>query len=158
MELNGTYLGFAPTDESGVGVGELEVVIDDNTVTFRHATGLTIEENDGPRSLLREMSAAEIASLFNEGADLSNVTTGYRFGENGPIFLFTDPDPEHPEAAQILLLQLFGADIDEIFGPMVLFTPDQVEAGHFETAIADIEGEQGDPGVVPRLENNGLRS
>jgi hypothetical protein len=56
--LNGIYKGFSATDESGVALGELEVVLSDKV----------------PRSLLREMSGDEVTDLFQPGEDIGTVT------------------------------------------------------------------------------------
>jgi hypothetical protein len=68
MDLNGIYRGLSPTDESGVGVGELEIVILDDTISFRFATGLKVESGQERRAELREMTTDEVAERFNPGA------------------------------------------------------------------------------------------
>ncbi len=157
MDLNGTYLGFTPTDESGVGLGEVEVVISDDSVSFRIATGLEVHSDEVPREL-RPLTPDELAELFNPGADITG-TTGYMLGDDGPIFLFLADLPEVPaEASKVLILRFVNDEIDGIFGPTRMFTPKQVEAGYFEAAVVEIETVQGDPGVIPRLARNGLRS
>ncbi len=157
MDLNGTYLGFSPTDESGVGVGELEVIISDDNVNFRFATGLEVHSDEAPREF-RELTPDELAELFNPGADVTGARA-YMLGDDGPIFLFLADSPELPaETLSILILRLVSAEIDSIFGPTHMFSPKQVEAGYFEAAVAEIEDLQGDPGVIPRLARNGLRS
>lgn len=157
MDLNGTYRGFSPTDESGVVLGELEVTITDDTVSFRFATGLKVESDEAPRSELTEMSDDEIAMFLNPVADLTAITV-YKLGEDGPVFLFLQKClDDAPEAPAVMVLRFVSDEVDEIFGPSCLFTPTQVAAGHFDRAVAEIEAEQNDPGVIPRLVNNGLR-
>jgi hypothetical protein len=155
MELNGTYRGFSPTDESGVCLGELEVVVSDETVDFRFATGLTIESESMPRALFRRLATEDIAGLYKEGTDIKGIV-GYRVGEDGAIFLISKAH-DTPEAPQVLVLNFISEEIDVIFGYTYLYTPDQVKAGHFDRAVVTIETEQGDPGVLPRLENGGRR-
>lgn len=156
MELNGTYKGFSPTDESGVAVGELEVVIADEHLSFRFATGLEIQSGQVPRTELRELTITEVASRFNPGADIEGIT-GYVLGEEGPIFLFLREAPEAPESPRVLLLRFVSDEIDAVFGPTQLFMPEQVQAGLFDQAVTEIESYQGDSGVIPRLSNNGRR-
>lgn len=156
MKLDGTYRGLSPTDESGVGMGELELVIDDSFATSRFATGLTIETDQGPRSEIQEMSQDEIADLFEPGATLTG-TSGYKFGEDGPIILIFAESQEEPNSPRALVLRFISEEIDSIFGPTPLFIPSQVDAGLFDQALAEIESKQGDPGVIPRLANNGMR-
>lgn len=157
MKLNGTYRGFSPTDESGVGLGELEVVIDDDTISYRLATGREIMRDEVSRSLLRQMTADEVAGLFKEGADITGATA-YMLGDAGAIFLFLAEKPDVPaDVIRVVLLRFAGEEVDAVFGPCHLFTPDQVVAGHFDRYLVDIEAAQGDPGVIPRLANGGVR-
>lgn len=157
VDLNGTYRGFSPTDESGVGLGELEVVITDDAISYRLATGSEIMSDQVPRSLLRELSANQVADLFNAGTDTTG-TTAHVLGEDGAIFLFLACRPDIPDdTVRVLLLRFVSEEIDAIFGPSRLFTPDQVAAGYFDQCLSDIEAEQGDPGVIPRLANAGHR-
>src|SRR3989338_1131248 len=59
-EFKGSYLGISPTDESAIATGEIEMIIRDNDVTIRHATGLTIMEGTIPLDEFRPMSEEEI--------------------------------------------------------------------------------------------------
>lgn len=156
MNLNGTYRGFSPTDESGVAMGELEVVISDDAISYHFATGLKVDSDQVPRSDLRQMSTDEVAARFNPGADITGVI-GYVVGENGPIFLFFPRNSDSPESTHVVLQRFVSEEIDAIFFPTYLFTPEQVEAGYFDQALAGIEKLQGDPGVIPRIANNGRR-
>ena len=154
--LNGTYKGFSATDESGIALGELEIIVDDETVSFRFATGLEVASDEAPRSLLRKMSTDEVAALFEPDADVATVTA-HMLGDDGAILLFLDKVEEDPGAYHTLLLRFVSSEIDAIFGPTILFTPEQVEAGYFDKALEALENAQGDPGVVPRIANNGHR-
>ena len=46
QDFKGIYLGFSPTDESDVLMGEIEITISDKTAKLRMATGLKIEEEE----------------------------------------------------------------------------------------------------------------
>jgi hypothetical protein len=149
---SGTYLGFSPTDESAVMCGEVEIVISDTDLRWRHAGGLYIDEATQPVSNFREMTRAEIATEFKSGASsIDKVVEGYVLIGGGPKLLFFDPARlEKGEFELIVVLP----DISAIFGPTLLFGPEQVTRGEFDEAIKVIE-EQAGAGVVPRLRNNG---
>jgi hypothetical protein len=153
---NGTYRGFSPTDESGIGLGELELVINDDTLSYHFATGLKVHSEEAPRLELRQLEPHEVAERFNPEANIAGIT-GYVLNEDGAILLLLAETPEAPETPRALLLRFVSDEIDAIFGPTVLFTPEQVEAGYFDQTIAEIEAQQGDIGVIPRLANNGKR-
>lgn len=156
MSLNGIYRGFSPTDESGVGLGELEITFETDVVKRRFATGLEIWSDEIPRSFLRELSTEELALQFMEDAELSGVN-GYTLTEDGPIFILLPEVPDHPEACTIIVRRPFGDDMSDMLGPTFLFNPDQVAGGHFQVAWDQIEALQEDVGVIPRLSNNGER-
>ena len=81
---------------------------------------------------------------------------GYVLNETGAIFLETI-SPETPDEFGVLVLRFVSDEFDMVFGPTLLYTPSQVEAGYFDAAIAVIETDQGDPGVIPRIANGGRR-
>jgi hypothetical protein len=62
-----------------------------------------------------------------------------------------------PKTPGVLLLRFVNDEVDALFGPTLLFTPEQVQAGYFDRAVNEIEVQQGDKGVIPRLANNGRR-
>jgi hypothetical protein len=157
MNLNGIYRGFAPTDESDIGLGELEVTINDDELSYRWATGTQIQSEAMPRSLFRQITAAELASRFKPEADLTDLT-GYVLGEDGPLFLFVAENIHPPGTPRVLVMLFFSQEIDELFGPVYLFTPDQVEAGYFEQAVSEIEAHNNVTGAIPRLANDGRRT
>lgn len=157
MDINGVYMGFSPTDESGVVRGELEFTINDQWVKMRFATGLEIEEEKFPRQNLRQMTPGEIADCLVEDADDSFIQAGYTCGPDLLTLLFCNEFEEYPEAARVLVLRFVSDDIDGIFGVTVLFTPEQVEAGLYADAVKQLEAEANDPGVLPRLSNGGMR-
>lgn len=156
MEINGTYKGFSPTDESGVGMGEVEITITDDELRVRFATGLVVEDDTAPRSLLREMTKDEVAARFTSRKAAKGVT-GFVVDEDGMIILFLARDKKHPEGVYVIVQRFCSDEIDGIFGPTFLFSPEQVEAGYFDAAIAEVEALQGDPGVIPRIANDGER-
>lgn len=169
QDLYGTYRGFTFTDESGVALGELCVVLGPGTITQTIATGRGLELDVIDIAEMREMTADEIAAEFDEGAD----TTGVR----GIIHVEATPDTideyqhllffgaykgtgevmengeiDEDATEQVLVRGMFG---EEAFGPSILFTPAQVLAGDFESAVTAIETEARLPGSIPRINNGG---
>lgn len=164
MDINGVYMGFSPTDESDVVRGELELTIDDQWVTTRFATGFEIEEEKFPRENLRQMTLNEIAArlgIDDTDAVSRLVKAGYTCGPDLMTLILCREDSEeykeYPGAAFVLVLDFVSDEIDEIFGPTILFTPEQVAAGHYAEAVENLEAEVNDPGVLPRLSNDGMR-
>ncbi len=149
-DLNGTYLGYSPTDESAVGVGEIEIVIGDETMSMRFATGLMIETDSLPRADVRGLSSEEIAAHYENGVDTKDIR-GLKIGEEGADLLFLPDDPDD-KGPRLIVLGLSGG---EIFGPSLLFSPSQVAAGLFDEAVRETENQAGRTGVIPRLANDG---
>ena len=150
----GSYLGFSPTDESAVMCGEVEIVINETHLTWRHAGGLYIDEDTVPLTDFREMTRGEITNEFKDGTSSADkVVAGYTRvdGDGGPKLLFFDT--ASLEKGEFELIVVFPV-ISAIFGPTLLFGPEQVARGEFDEAIKAIE-EQTGVGVVPRLRNNG---
>ena len=61
-EFYGMYRGFTPTDESAVGIGELELTIGDEGLKVRIATGLGIQEESIPLHQFALMTTEEVAA------------------------------------------------------------------------------------------------
>jgi hypothetical protein len=164
MQLpNGTYRGLTWTDESPSVMGEMEVVIDDTSFHMRIATGLELITDSLPRSEVRDITTDEVAAHFNEGSDITDVV-GVQVGHDGVVLLrLADPDnllglsdeerEESRDAPRVMVLGMTGA---EVFGPSLLFTPSQVEAGLFDRCLAGIQAELG-RNAVPLIAHNGLR-
>ena len=153
-EFQGTYLGFTATDESNAGVGEIEVVIDDNLVKIREATGLTIDESRAPVSDFKLLSKEEFRSILTAGSEADrdkviNSVTAFGCISGYPKYLFFYKN----EKGDFLLLIIRG-DLGDIFGPTKLFGPSMVARGDFEKAILHIEASAG-KGSIPRLRNGG---
>ncbi len=144
----GKYVGFAPTDESDVRMGEIEAVISDEKIAIRMATGLAIEQEELPTSIFQSMSTHQILGEFNPGTGPHEDVVGFIANEGHPILLFL-PD-ETPGKFQLVVRT---SGMGEILGPTILFGTDQEEK--FEEAIKAIETSFGKSGVVPRLLNDG---
>ena len=145
----GTYRGFSPTDESAVGAGEIEVVIAEDVVTSRVATGLAIEETSVPISEMELLTGEAKEELFKEGSDSISSTNVFRGVRGSPTFIFCGDHT--PSEVSLLILQGGMADI---FGPSMLFDPKQVAMGEFDKAVARIEAAAG-PNSIPKLSLGG---
>ena len=145
--LEGTYLGFSPTDESAVMLGELEVKIDDRSLVSRMATGLEIRVESVPLTDFRQLLSDEIASMLQGGIEQAVRYRVYHIGDAKFLFL---PDASDEEPGLLIT-----GGLADLLGPTFLYNPGQVERGLFERAVATIEGEFGRVGVIPRLNNRG---
>lgn len=147
MILSGRCLGVGPSYGSPVEVGEAELIIDDETVKMRLATGMNIFiVFDEPLSSMTEMSTAEIAAEYPHGADTNGIQ-GWRVGETDYRILLLADLPGYEQAARVAVLGVPGEkDIDTA----MLYTPEQVAAGYYELALAEFEASTA-PLTVPRL-------
>ncbi|MBI2632809.1 MAG: hypothetical protein HYW78_00250 [Parcubacteria group bacterium] len=149
--FRGTYLGFSPTDESAVGLGEIEVTIGPQKITTRIATGLEILEDDIDISEFRPMTDEEMKIMIQETSPYAARMKGFKNKNSEfPILLFI----ENPSENEIGLVINTGG-MGEILGPTFLFSPTQVARGDYEKAIQLIENNYGKKGVIPRLRNDG---
>lgn len=147
--INGTYLGFSPTDESALAFGEFKLVITQGYMTYEFATGLKIERQRLKRRYWRELTPTEVASHFNEGAEDVADVTGITFGRSGISILFLR---QIQDTASVLIIGMFGC---EVFGPTALFTPAEVGHGTFERAVSHLETGCDAIGKLPRLKYGG---
>lgn len=161
---NGIYKGLAPTDESALIRGELIITIDDEEVGIEFATGHEVECSTTARSELRQLSLEEVEAMFvvaatpEETRAAAEAVIVHMIGEtSGATFIEAKEVPEDvPKGIpHIILLKLFSEEIDGIFGPSFLFTPDQVANGEFEMMVSDLEGSIDAPGSLPRVANDG---
>jgi hypothetical protein len=148
--LEGVYLGFHPTDESAIQYGEFELTITPDKLTLRMATGLKVdvEEKAIQDLALTEMSAEEKAEQFPDIKDPSEIRC---FALDGKPWLIIQSDYESDTP-----VVLNGGELAEIVGPTILFTPRQVEKGHFDKMIKIYETDFGTEGVIPRLSCDGI--
>lgn len=147
---SGVYLGFFPTDESAIGIGEIEISIDEE-VKFRMATGLEIREEKIAAAEFFPMTSHEIEEEFEAGSGYPKRVVGFRTETGFPKFLFLK-DPK--EGEEFGLKVLVGNDPDDLFSSS-LFNPEQIARGDYEKTIRNIEEEFGEEGVIPRLRNGG---
>lgn len=147
--FEGTYLGFSPTDESAVVMGEMEIVISHENIAVRMATGLKIETDTTNPADFISMTSEEVQAEFNSRSAIVDRTVGFRTENGHPKLLFLK-DAADDELGLIVRTGGMG----EMLGPTVLFSPDQVARGDFDKAVSEIEKNAG-KGVLPRLRNNG---
>ncbi len=70
-QYKGTYLGMSPTDESAIGLGEIEIEITDTYVKLCMAGGLRLEEVQWNLNDFEQMSPEEVAPQYpNEAGQM----------------------------------------------------------------------------------------
>ncbi len=147
-EFEGRYLGFSPTDESNVGLGEMELVIDENKIKTRLATGLEILEEEMDVSDFLPMTLEEIESSTGRKKPEKLEVKAFKHSSGYPELLFMKE-----EGSEFRVLQVRTDGLGEILGPTLLTNVDNgTEA--FEDMLQKIES-QDKKGCVPRLRNNG---
>lgn len=149
QELFGTYRGVTPTDESDIGLGEMQIVIDADNLTMSVATGLEIQVDVTPMSEIRELSEEEILIELEQGAILPQGTRGIILTDCNIKFIFVSANEE---SGGVIILGMMD---EEFFGPSFVFTPSQIEAGMFDKAIQMLEHNYGTVGVIPMLSSDG---
>lgn len=144
----GTYRGFSPTDESPVGMGELEVIIDTqaNLLKVRMATGLEIQEGQVSLATAQSLPAAVIAEVYEPDSEYIKRSAGFELEGRQYIFI-TAPADDEPAL-------IVRGGLGDLLGPTMLFNKEQVDRGVFDTAIGMIEQEFGKP-CVPQLKYEG---
>ena len=145
----GTYTGLAPTDESKIAMGEIEIIISEHGLKSRHATGLRIVEETFPFQQFRKLSPDELRPQFKADSDAHTRVDGFQL-EEGAIFLFY-PNPGEHDAR---LIVRFGEFVDTL-GVTMLYDKDQIANGFFDriiTAATEAIGSY----PFPRLEYGGL--
>ncbi|MBP9797718.1 hypothetical protein KBC70_01075 [Candidatus Woesebacteria bacterium] len=150
--LEGIYVGFSPTDESAIGMGEMQLTITPFSFEIKMATGLKIEDNTLVTGLLpiTEATQMQIRSLLS--GDIPESATLRMFNMDGEPWLLLIRDTQEPNTD---CLRLILGEMAEILGPTILFTPERVKAGDLEEAISDIELDYGEMGVIPRISTAG---
>lgn len=145
----GMYLGFSPTDESAVVMGEIEMIIARDAISIRMATGLKIQAESMKADDFVPMTEQEIAAEYNPGSDAPAQLVGFRTNHGNPkLLLMKDKSAEGPG----LIVRTGG--MGEMLGPTLLFNPVQVARGDFDKAVAELEQHAG-KGVLPRIRNSG---
>jgi hypothetical protein len=146
----GTYRGFSPTDESAMGLGEIEIAITDTNIIFRLATGRVIHEETLARNNFAQMTPEQVAKIFQKTTAIFPRIIGFQGASGYPKLLFLK-DAEESEFALIVRTGGMG----DALGPTVLYSPKQVAKGIFEQDIRDLEKGEGSKRVLPRLANHG---
>lgn len=154
---SGRYLGVGPSVDSPLAFGEVELVIDDDQIILRQATGNAIVTLfEGPRDALEEMSTDEVAAEFKHSADAEGVQ-GWRLrGSNFRLLL----QPERDSYGHAPRLAVRGLPDERRIAtgqvlPAMLFLPDQWERGHHAFAMAEYEKSVGLQIGLPCLASEG---
>ena len=134
-KFRGVYRGFSPTDESPIVVGELEVVITEDEMKLRHATGCRIDELRIPTSIFKPMTRLELCSVYiNPLGKYVNESVG--FSVDGMKYLFL-PNASDDEFGLIIM----GNEMADILGPTLLYSPKQIQRGVYQMAVELINSE-----------------
>lgn len=110
----GTYRGLSPTDESAIAMGEAQLVIGTDEITFSLAAGHEVVTERFPVTDLEPMTAEEVKAQFKEGSDVPREITGAfkgRFNDFPKLLFFKDQ----------LIMWLGG--MGDILGPTMLVGP-----------------------------------
>jgi len=132
----GTYRGFSPTDESAICMGELEVTISEESVKIRMATGLKIEEDEFPTSMLQPMPKEMLSLVFNPGSEYLERCVGFHAGSEKYVFT---PNAKIEDIG--LVIKGSDDNMRDLLGPTLLFSPAQVKAGLYDEAVKPIDKE-----------------
>ena len=149
--FEGIYLGFSPTDESDVMMGEMEITIKGADIKVRMATGHRIQEEKISAVDFVQMTVREVKEIFKDGSEYPARTVGFKAREESgfPKLLFL----KNPAENEFGLIVRTGG-MGEILGPTLLYSPSQIARGDYEKAVQNIELKAG-KGVLPRLRNGG---
>lgn len=144
-ELIGTYRGFSPSEESPIGLGELEVVVLESELKIRAATGIGIKVTEIHESELKVIGKEKLKEVYVEGCDFAEKTIGLEI--NGIKYLFLKDAGEEMPGLFIL------GSLGDYLGPTFCFSPEQIKKGLYQKAIDDMREKKM---FFPTLENNGL--
>ena len=122
----GTYRGISPTDESPIGFGEIEIIIEKDRIDVRMATGLKIE-NGGYRTGFASVPKEELQSLVDDPDTFDQVTVfrdemGFVYwfapSECGDVGVLRSGGMGDLLGPTVLLRNLSGEKYDEIMEPL----------------------------------------
>jgi hypothetical protein len=133
-KLRGVYRGFAPTDESPIGVGELEITITQDSMDYRHATGLEVINEKYPLSHFVEASKEHVRSCFEPR--FSEVDSVQGFFMNGLTYFFMADAKEEEDAGLVIV-----GSMGDILGPTFCYGPLQVMNGIYDKVAAHVNEE-----------------
>lgn len=147
-DLYGTYRGLAPTNNEKSPIGELEIIITEESMKIRHATGLGIDETELPISYLERMSKSEIDPNNQIETSMMDRIVGYKT-EGGVQYLFI---PTATDSEFGLLVK--GNELSDKLPPIMLYNPLQVERGAYQNMLNLIK-QNLDGNYIATLEANG---
>jgi hypothetical protein len=149
----GKYRGFSPSDESSVGMGEIEMTIGSESVVIRMATGLKIHEETIAISEFQVVEPEEtFKNLTGKGSldsvFVKNIAGELRHKSEVPTLIFVR------ELEGGIDYVLIAGTMGDLLGPTFLFSQVQIEKGSFDRVLAELEENYGKD-QFPRLSNNG---
>lgn len=151
-ELHGTYRGFAPTDESPIAAGELEINITKNTITVRHATGLKLMTEALPTIALIQLPKEEVATVYQNGSPYNDRSIGFWSGIDTVKWLFLPDAGRTSDGEPELALLIRGNETADLLGITFGLSPRQVSDGLWQEILNKLK----DSGLFfPMIEHNG---
>lgn len=135
----GTFTGLSPTDESKIGAGEIQIMINEKGAKIRHATGLTIRHEFVPLEKVRTLTETEVKNQFSDGSNEHKRVDGFQLGEGAVLLFWRNPAKAGGfwfwrKPAEYRLVVRLGEFI-ELLGPTLLYDEVQVADGNFEQVI-----------------------
>lgn len=157
-QLTGVYRGFAPTDESALMIGEIEVTISKDKIAIRMATGLEIQTGELALDGFEPMTRAEIERLYSPESPYPGRSFGFKDPSGYPQLVFLQNpsvDQNVPGKTEYGVIVKTGG-MQDLLGPTILLTPAQLEIVSCEQFLGSIEFlATGNSGVIPRLRTGG---
>lgn len=159
-DFSGVYRGYAPTDESALGVGEIEIAVSSETISVRMATGLTILSEQVSTADFELMSAAEVEAEFVQRSPYAKRTLGFKGPTGSPKLLFLlNPSTNIflPGRSEFGLIVITGGMAD-LLGNTALLSPAQQRKLSCERYLRAFEfwtAGSWRGGLIPRLRTGG---
>lgn len=155
----GIFIGLSPTDESKIGMGEIQVTINEKGIEIRHATGLTVRHEFVSLEQVRTLTETEVQKQFNDNSSEHKRVDGFQIGEGAVLLFWRNPAKGRGfwfwrKPAEYKLVVRLG-DFIEMLGPTVLYDEAQVADGNFEQIIKNAVKSVGQY-PFPRLQYEGL--
>jgi hypothetical protein len=149
----GKYLGFSPTDESSIGMGEMEMVIGQEKIAIRMATGLKIHVESMDISEFEVVSPEDVLKEFLEKdsecpVKLENIVGELKHKRGAPVLIFLR---ELEDTIDGIMMTGTMADM---LGPTYLLSQSQVDKGVFDEFVAKLEDNYG-KNQFPRISKDG---
>lgn len=169
----GRYRGFTPTDESAIGLGEIDMTIKGDQVKVRIAGGLGLHDFSFSLNDYRALNDAEAAAFLKHKADKHGVMPPVELavfvpkaeGALGPEFLFPIKRPRGLArlAAAMGPTVVLRMGMADLLGPTFMYSPMRAHFGPYHLARTFAEWSArslrsgSDRVVIPRIRYGGTK-